>query len=65
MKELLNINLSDLFEGTSTGHHYSLKAYDAENGKQVKMSLVPAVATSLAEIELDIPAEDFRVFEIK
>ena len=65
VKELLNINLSDLFEGTSTGHHYSLKAYDAENGKQVKMSLVPAVATSLAEIELDIPAEDFRVFEIK
>ena len=65
VKDVLNLNLTEMFEGVSTGTLYNLKAYDGETHAPVKLTIAPVVTTCLAEIDIDIPGEDFRVFEIK
>ena len=65
VKETLSMDLAKLFEKKSTGFLYKLKAFDAENRSPLKMELLPAQTACAAEIVLDIPAEDFRLIELK
>ncbi|MBE6375979.1 MAG: hypothetical protein E7050_05890 [Lentisphaerae bacterium] len=65
VKDLLTVNLEELFPGKSTGTLYNLKASFLDTKKPVKMSLLPAEAACAAEINVEIPAEDFLLIEIK
>ena len=57
--------MEELFPGKSTGTLYNLKASFLDTKNPVKMSLLPAEAACAAEINVEIPAEDFLMIEIK
>ena len=65
VKDVLVVDLAALFPHLSTGGLYTLKAYDGEKHTPVKLDLAPSVEACLAEIPVEIPAEDFVTVEFK
>ena len=65
VKDTLVVDLAALFPHLSTGDLYNIKAYDGESHAPVKMELAPSVEACLAEIPVEVGAENFRIFEFK